>query len=139
VNITNGDSAAAIAQVRVARSTDLLSDILEFYCDVLGLPMVASFLDHEGYDGVMIGVPDRRFHLEFTHKASGSPAPPPHAESLLVLYVPDPGEFERLLDRLRRRGHHQAALENPYWERNGARAYRDPDGWLVVLMPSDGI
>jgi hypothetical protein len=63
--------------LRVARSTDYLPQIVEFYRDGLGFEIVASFEDHDGFDGVMLGHPGAQYHLEFTsHKgytAGGAP------------------------------------------------------------------
>ena len=41
-------------QVRFARATDHLDDALRFYRDGLGLDVLGSFVDHEGFDGVML-------------------------------------------------------------------------------------
>ena len=52
---------------RVARPTDKLAEIREFYVTALGLSELGSFSDHEGYDGVMIGVAGKEYHFEFTN------------------------------------------------------------------------
>lgn len=44
-----------VVQVRVARPTDKLKEIERFYCEGLGLEKVASFQNHDGYDGLMVG------------------------------------------------------------------------------------
>jgi hypothetical protein len=46
-------------QVRVARPTDRLDDVVRFYRDGLGLRIIGSFEGHAGYSGVMLGLPDR--------------------------------------------------------------------------------
>jgi catechol 2,3-dioxygenase-like lactoylglutathione lyase family enzyme len=135
----NAREAPPIAQVRIARPTDRLDEVVAFYRDGLGLPVVASFSGHAGYDGVMIGLPDRSCHLEFTHHQTGSPAPAPDSESLLVLYIPDRDVIDSLARRLAERGHYPVPSENPYWDERGAVTVEDPDGWRVVLMPTEGI
>ena len=50
-------SGLAVAQVRVARPTDRLAEVEEFYAQVLGLPVLYRFENHAGYDGVMLGLP----------------------------------------------------------------------------------
>jgi catechol 2,3-dioxygenase-like lactoylglutathione lyase family enzyme len=43
-------------RVRVARHTDDLEAIVAFYRDRDGLPEIARFGDHDGYDGVFLDV-----------------------------------------------------------------------------------
>jgi catechol 2,3-dioxygenase-like lactoylglutathione lyase family enzyme len=122
-----------VAQVRIARPTDHLAEVVRFYRDALGLEQIASFEGHAGYDGVMLALPGRRDHLEFTHHASGSPCPAPTKDNLLVFYVEDEGAFREMVARLRRHGHEALEPENPYWAQKGL-TFEDPDGWRVVLM-----
>lgn len=127
-----------VAQVRLARPTDRLEEIVRFYRDRLGLPLIGSFEGHEGYDGVMIGLPGASHHLEFTRHESGSHCPAPSRDNLLVLYLPDEAAWTAAVARLREAGHEPVEPENPYWAERGA-TFEDPDGWRVVLMRSAGI
>ena len=61
------DHGSPVAQVRIARPTDRLAEVVSFYRDALGLEQIASFEGHAGYDGVMLALPGRSDHLEFTH------------------------------------------------------------------------
>jgi len=76
-------SAARVTQVRIARPTDRLEEVVAFYRDGLGLPELTRFKDHAGYDGVMLGLPGSDYHLEFTSHADGSPCPAPSIDNLL--------------------------------------------------------
>lgn len=125
-------------QVRIARPTDQLDAVIRFYAEGLGLRVVGSFAGHDGYDGVMVGLPGRDYHLEFTQHVSGSPCPAPSADNLLVFYVPDRTAIERTAERLRALGHAPVPPENPYWAERGL-TFEDPDGWRVVLMNTAGI
>ena len=127
-----------VVQVRVARPTDRLAEVVGFYRDALGLPQLGSFEGHDGYDGVMLGLPGRGYHLEFTSHAAGSPCPAPTRDNLLVLYVEDAAALARTLARLAALGHHPVEPENPYWAARG-HTFEDPDGWRVVLMNTPGI
>ena len=128
-----------VAQVRVARPTDKLSDVVRFYCDGIGLRQIGSFENHAGYSGVMLGLPERAVHLEFTeHEAGSSPCPAPTADNLLVLYIPDRRAIERIVNRLAAMGRLPVPPLNPYWEQKGV-TIEDPDGWRVVLMNTSGI
>ena len=57
--------------------TDQLKKVVNFYCEGLGLKKIGSFEGHEGYDGIMIGLPNSSYHLEFTQHKDGSPCPAP--------------------------------------------------------------
>lgn len=127
-----------VAQVRLARPTARLEQVVAFYRDGLGLPVVASFADHDGYDGVMLGLPGTTYHLEFTQRRGMSPGDAPSGDNLLVLYVPDLSHAERLRSRLERLGHRPVEPENPYW-RDKSLTFEDPDGWRVVLCRTSGI
>jgi catechol 2,3-dioxygenase-like lactoylglutathione lyase family enzyme len=80
--------------LRVARPTSHLDDVVRFYQDGLGLSRIGSFEDHDGFDGVMLGVPGAAYHFEFTryrgHDASRAPSP----DDLLVFYLPDAAEWQ---------------------------------------------
>lgn len=136
VNMWNEDMP--VVQVRVARPTDQLDRVVEFYRDGLGLQEIARFEDHDGFDGVMLGLPGYTYHLEFTHHHGGSPCPAPSRDNLLVLYIPDVAAIERVKNRLERLGYPEVEPENPYWSGRGV-TIADPDGWRVVLMNHPGL
>src|SRR6478609_12026057 len=119
--------ALAATQLRVARATDQLQAVVAFYGEGLGLEEIGRFTGHAGYDGVMFGLPDRSYHLEFTQKADGSPCPAPSQDNLLVFYVPDAEARQKVGDRLIRLGHGPVAAENPWWEKIEALTFKDPD------------
>jgi catechol 2,3-dioxygenase-like lactoylglutathione lyase family enzyme len=127
-----------VAQVRIARPTDRLEQVVNFYRDGLGLPELYRFANHDGYDGVMLGLPGRSYHLEFTHHRDGSPCPAPSLDNLLVLYIPVAEHFERMRNRLALLGHRPVEPENPYWV-DHSLTFDDPDGWRVVLSRTSGI
>ena len=53
-------------QLRVARHTERLDEVVAFYRDGVGLTEIGGFRDHEGYDGVFLAVPGTGAHLELT-------------------------------------------------------------------------
>lgn len=116
-------------QVRIARQTGQLDAVVAFYRDGLGLSEVDRFTDHDGYSGVMVELPGTGAHLEFTSSGHAEP-PTPHPESLIVFYMGDRAEVDRLVA-------HAAATVvpslNPYWDRVGVTVV-DPDGFRVVLV-----
>ncbi|KEK23491.1 VOC family protein [Bacillus gaemokensis] len=124
-------------QFRVARPTDKFEEVINFYETGLGLKRIGEFQNNEGYDGVMFGLPDVEYHLEFTRHVNGSPCPAPTKDNLLVFYMPDKDEIEKMTNRLNKIGYYEVEPENPYWKEKGT-TIEDPDGWRIVLMNTDG-
>ena len=119
--------------IRIARPTDSLEEVVRFYTEGLGLSRLGSFEDHDGFDGVMLGVPGSPCHLEFTRRRGHVAGRAPTRDNLLVFYLPDPAEWQKALDRMIAAGHRPVASFNPYWDRAG-RTFEDPDGYRVVLQ-----
>lgn len=132
------NAAEDAAQIRIARPTDRLDEVVAFYRDGLGLAEIGGFSDHDGYTGVMLGLPDAGLHLEFTSHADGSPGAAPSRDNLLVLYLGDRERRDRIAARLRALGGDPVGAENPFWDEVGALTFEDPDGWRVVLVPAPG-
>jgi catechol 2,3-dioxygenase-like lactoylglutathione lyase family enzyme len=119
-------------QLRVARPTRDLDAVVSFYT-LLGLPVLSSFEDHDGYSGVILGVPDASRQLELVYREGEIPSPTP--EDQLVLYL---GSAERVgaeAARISAAGFEPRPAANPYWARNGAVSFVDPDGYWLVLSP----
>jgi catechol 2,3-dioxygenase-like lactoylglutathione lyase family enzyme len=106
--------------LRVARHTERLEEVVAFYRDGLGLPELGRFDDHDVYAGVFLEIPGSGAHLELTSGGRHS-APEPHPESLLVLYLDDEKAVRTIVDHL---GAEPVPPANPYW----ARAGRDARG-----------
>ncbi len=45
-----------VPKLRVARPTDNLDRLIRFYRDGLGLQILYRFENHDGFDGVMLGI-----------------------------------------------------------------------------------
>lgn len=120
-------------QFRIARPTTKLKQVVDFYTQALKLPKLGLFSDHANYDGVMIGLPDSKYHLEFTYNPNTTNIPSPTPENLLVFYYLDPEKYKLATDSLSNHGHSPVEPENPYWQ-DKSLTYEDPDGWRVVLV-----
>lgn len=83
--------------LRVARPTDSIEVLKSFYVDRLGLKMLYKFSDHDGFDGLMVGVPECPYHSEFTKKYGHSVGSAPTTDNLLVFYLPDVVEWEQAI------------------------------------------
>jgi catechol 2,3-dioxygenase-like lactoylglutathione lyase family enzyme len=128
---------AAYSQVRIARPTNQLDSVIRFYRDGLGLAEIGSFEDHDGYSGIMLGMPDARYHLEFTNHNDGSPCLAPTKDNLIVFYYDGAEKRDAVAKRLFEMGYTEGEPENPYWKINGI-TIEDPDGLRVVLMQIPG-
>lgn len=103
------------------------------YCHGLGLRVVGGFEDHDGFDGVMLGVEGSNYHFEFTHCRTHPVAPAPTPEDLVVFYVPAESEWQAACASMLAAGFQQVTSFNPYWEARG-RTFQDPDGYRIVLQ-----
>ncbi len=131
--------AAASSHIRVARPTSQLAELIEFYCDGLGLEAIDRFREHRGFSGVMIGLPGTDFHLEFTSHKDELEHPvglAPTKDNLLVFYVPDAANVASVASRMDSLGYSTVDPVNPYWADAHALTFEDPDGWRVVVVPA---
>lgn len=122
-----------LMQIRVARPSRDLERACAFYRDAVGLPVLSSFADHEGFSGVILGVPDAAHQLELVRHAEVEPSPT--TEDQLVLYLGSAAAVANRATAIEAAGHEPQAPPNPYWTREGAIAFVDPDGYWLVLSP----
>lgn len=122
-----------LPHLRVARPVTDLERAAALYTAGLGWTRLGHFVDHQGFDGVMLGVPSGAWHVEFTLCRTHPVQPTPTPEDLLVMYVPDKADWERQCERMLSAGFRQVKSLNPYWEQSG-RTFVDHDGYRVVLQ-----
>lgn len=123
----------AIANFRVARPSNDLESMRRFYVEGLGLSVLAEFTAHDGFDGLILSLPDGSTQIEFT-RAQGHVAPrAPSEDHLLVFYLEDNLAFETAIERMRVHGFQQASSFNPYWDRYGV-TFEDPEGYRTVIV-----
>lgn len=122
--------------LRIARPVSDLALTKDMYCRGLGLRVIGSFEDHEGFDGVMLGAVGADYHFEFTCCRKLSVRPAPTVEDLTVFYVPPEAEWRAACASLLAAGFKRVAAFNPYWEARG-RTYEDGDGYRIVLQRAE--
>jgi hypothetical protein len=131
------EAEVSLSAIRVARPTVELDRIRSFYEHVVGLPLLWSFADHDGFDGAIFGLLDEGAQLELVRSPHGD-VPAPTNEDALVLYHGAGGAGAELIDRLRRAGAVEVTADdttlNPYWPRQGARCFIDPDGYRLIVV-----
>lgn len=126
------NTMTSATMLRVARPTDHLADVVRFYEQGLGLTRLSSFEDHDGFDGVMLGLPGAPYHLEFTYNRNHTAGRAPTRDNLLVFYIADRRDWQAAVDRMIAAGYTPVPSFNPYWDRFG-HTFEDPDGYRIVL------
>jgi len=119
-------------KMRFARHVKNLKKMEHFYVTHLGLSVIGSFKDHNGYDGIILSSEGDQWQIEFTTSANR----PHHSydeDDLLVLYFDTPEKYEAVIERLDAARVIEFAPLNPYWEERG-KLYKDPEGFRVVLV-----
>lgn len=126
---------ASILAMRVARPTRDLKAARRFYEQLVGLAVLSEFADHDGYDGVIFGVPNGAAQLEIVN-APHALEPQPTIEDALVLYLTARAKHTTS-QRLRTARTPEITPDspnlNPFWPRSEATAFMDPDGYALIL------
>ena len=119
-------------QLRIARPVSDLARSTGMYCRGLGLEVLGSFTDHDGFDGAILGRRGASYHFELTRCRAHPVRPTPTLDDLLVLYIPAKREWRALCSDMLGAGFRRVASFNPYWDERG-RTFQDPDGYRIVL------
>ena len=125
------EELAAIGALRFARRSAHFESTVQFYRDVVGLPLCATFGDSYGSTGAIFGLPGSALTFEIV-KADEPVAVDAHEQ--LCLYFPDKKAQQAAIARLQAAGR-EPVEQHSYWEATGAVTYRDPDGREVVFAP----
>lgn len=118
-------------ELRVARHTGDLKKMIGFYTSNLGMEVLGSFEDHDGYNGVFLGMKNESWHLEFTED-SVEPDHHPDEDDLLVFYFSNEEERYMVRQNFMKSGIVESVPKNPYWQQNGI-LFKDPDGYGIIL------
>jgi len=84
---------------RFARHTNNLEKLTLFYTDILGLKILGSFENHDGYNGIFIGKVNADWHLEFTQTAE-TVIHSKDEDAILVFYPTSKREYEIILGKI---------------------------------------
>ena len=121
-------------KLRVARHTSQLPEIVSFYKNIIGLQELASFNDHEGYNGVFLGLAGLGWHLEFTTSES-VPERTSDEDDFLVFYVDTKAEQNAIRNKCIEAGVPILTAKNPYWNKDGL-VISDPDEIKLIIAIS---
>ena len=123
------EQLASIGAIRFARRSAHFELTVQFYRDVVGLPLVATFAESYGSNGAIFGLPGSALTFEIV-EATEPVSVDPHDQ--LCLYFPDVAAQHRAMAALSAAGM-EPVESHPYWAATGAVTYRDPDGREVVF------
>ena len=118
-------------EFRNARHTNNLKLITEFYSKIMGLKVLFSFENHNGYSGVFIGKLGHNWHLAFTTSKNKAE----HKfdiDDLLVFYPTQKDEYDEIIKQIEVNNIKKLKAKNPYWNDNGIMV-KDPDGFGVIV------
>ncbi|OMQ09067.1 VOC family protein [[Flexibacter] sp. ATCC 35103] len=119
--------------LRVARHTNNLEAIEDFYVDILGFEKLGGFENHNNYDGIFIGKSGLDWHFEFTQSQTKAN----HTfdeDDVIVLYPKTILDYNELIKRLLQYNISSINAKNPFWNENG-QMFLDPDGYRIVVSP----
>ena len=116
---------------RVARHTNDLQRLVDFYSLIPGMEIIGEFKNHSGYDGVFLGIKNSDWHLEFT-VSTDLPKHHTDEDDQLVFYVETEKQFDSIAEKFRQNNIAETESKNPYWTLNG-KTYTDPDGFRIVI------
>ena len=80
--------------LRIVRPVSDIERTKDMYCRGLGLRVIGSFENHDGFDGVMLGMSGANYHFEFTYSRTHPVRPASTVEDLAVFYIPAESEWE---------------------------------------------
>ena len=130
-------SPIGAAQVRIARPAKDLTATKAFYVEAVGFGVLAQWEDHEGYDGAVLSIGDATRQLELLQQHGVTPTPT--SEDQIVLYLGSIEAVANMTQRIQAAGHRAVLSPNPYWERDGAECFVDPDGYWLIISPSSWV
>ncbi|MDM4143067.1 MULTISPECIES: VOC family protein [Mycobacterium] len=122
---------APIGAIRFARRSSHFAETVQFYRDLVGLPLYETFAGSYGSNGAIFGLPSWNLTMEIV-EADDTVAVDHHEQ--LCLYFPDQQAQQAALARLREAGV-EPVEQHPYWAATGAVTFRDPDGREIVFAP----
>ena len=116
---------------RYARHTQKIESLIYFYTSVLNFEVLGEFKNHEGYDGVFLGIKGENWHLEFTQNEE-KPRSVFDDDDVLVFYPTTKKSYDEILENLKKFEVPLLAPKNPYWKDKGV-CFEDCDHYKIVV------
>jgi hypothetical protein len=119
-----------VGSLRIVRSSVHYEATIEFYRDLVGLPVIDEFRGSYGEDGTIFGLPSSPIHLEVVRSKQASTSIDQFDQ--LVFYLQGQAAVDDATKKLLASGVRPVSDQHPYWDENGGITFPDPDGRGVV-------
>ena len=118
-------------EFRYARHTQKIESLIYFYTSVLNFEILGKFENHDGYDGVFLGIKGENLHLEFTQNEE---KPQSHfdEDDALVFYPKTQESYDEILENLKKFEVPLLEPKNPYWRDKGV-CFEDCDHYKIII------
>lgn len=116
---------------RYARHTKKIESLIYFYTSVLNFEVLGKFENHDGYDGVFLGIKGENWHLEFT-QSDEKPFSVFDEDDILVFYPETQESYDTILENLKKFEVPLLEAKNPYWHNKGI-CFEDCDCYKIVV------
>lgn len=116
---------------RYARHTQKIESLIYFYTSVLNFEVLGKFENHNGYDGVFLGIKGENWHLEFT-QSEEKPDSKFDEDDALVFYPTMQKEYDEILENLQKFEVPILEPKNPYWK-DKAICFEDCDHYKIII------
>ena len=118
-------------EFRYARHTHKIESLIYFYTSVLNFEILGKFENHDGYDGVFLGIKGENWHLEFTQNEE-KPQSRFDDDDALVFYPKTQESYDKILDNLKKFEVPLLEPKNPYWRDKGV-CFEDCDHYKIII------
>lgn len=116
---------------RYARHTQKIESLIYFYTSVLNFEVLGEFKNHDGYDGVFLGIKGENWHLEFT-QSDEKPTSNFDEDDALVFYPTTQKAYDEILENLKKFEVPLLEAKNPYWHDKGV-CFEDCDHYKIIV------
>ena len=116
---------------RYARHTQKIESLVYFYTSILNFQILGKFENHDGYDGVFLGVKGENWHLEFTQNRE-KPVSVFDEDDFLVFYPDSKKSYGEILENLKKFKVPLLEPKNPYWKDKGI-CFEDCDHFKLIV------
>lgn len=118
-------------EFRYARHTQKIESLIYFYTSVLNFEILGKFENHDGYDGIFLGIKGENWHLEFTQNEE---KPQSHfdEDDALVFYTKTQESYDEILENLKKFEVPLLEPKNPYWRDKGV-CFEDCDHYKIII------
>ena len=118
-------------EFRYARHTQKIESLIYFYTSVLNFEILGKFENHDGYDGVFLGIKGENWHLEFTENGEKQLSVFDE-DDVLVFYPKTKESYDAILENLKKFEVPLLEPKNPYWRDKGV-CFEDCDHYKIII------